>query len=324
MNTKTRTYPIPPHGSEGRYKGTKSGSRPPCRCETCCRGQRRANIRRELVRMNEGGNLVDNTVLQAHLKLLTDSGMTQGAISRQSGVSQTTISYIINGLTRGCQRDKANRLLALTPHTFDSISERPAIGAQRKMQALYAIGHGQLAISTASGMNVATISHLVNGRYSKIDGRTEAKADIAYKELAESRGTSKRAIGRARKSRWAPPAAWDDDTISNPNAFPDWTGHCGTDRGWWTHRLTDIPACPACEEAHLAWKAERRHLPHREFMVALGHARAAASGRGAAIAHDARELIAQGCDYDTAAERIGITRQHLQQELWRQREKTAA
>ncbi|WP_330173042.1 hypothetical protein OG875_05185 [Streptomyces sp. NBC_01498] len=318
-----RIYPTPPHGSEGRYKGTRSGSRPPCRCATCRRGQRLANVRRELVRMNEGGNLVDNAVLQAHLKTLTDSGMTQGAISRQSGVSQTTISYIVNGLTRGCQRDKADRLLALTPNTFDSISERPAVGAQRKMQALYAIGHGQLAISMVSGMNVATISHLVNGRYGKIDGRTDAKADLAYRKLAAAPGASKRAIGRAKKSHWAPAAAWDDDTIDDPAAVPNWTGHCGTDRGWWTHRQAGIPVCPACDKAHLAWKAERKHLPQRDLMIELGHARAAASGRGAAIAHDARELLAQGCDYDTAAARIGITRQHLTQELWRQRQEAA-
>ncbi|MFJ2676346.1 helix-turn-helix domain-containing protein [Streptomyces sp. NPDC087525] len=312
MNTR-----IPPHGSEGRYKGTRSGSRPPCRCQVCIRGNRLANIRRERARTSGQGNLVDCTVINEHLDRLKESGMSQMTIARQAGVSQTTISYIVNGKTRACQRDKAQRILAVTPGSFDLLSEMPMLAIQRKLQALYALGHGQLAIAAAGSLNHSTVSHIVNGRYSKIDGSTAAKAEAAYTKLSNTPGASWKAKARARKFQWAPPAAWDDDSFDDPNAHPDWTGHCGSDRGWWSHRLTGIPVCPPCDTAHTQWKADHRHLPHSDFMSAMGHARAAASNRGQSIAADGRELLGHGCDIDVAAARIGVTRQHLQQELIR-------
>jgi hypothetical protein len=139
-------------------------------------------------------------------------------------------------------------------------------------------------------------------------------------------GTYKKVRGVARAHGWAPPGAWDDDTIDDPTAHPEWTGHCGTDRGWWLHRLEDIPVCPSCEAAHAQWKAERAHLSHNERWSELGQARAQARTREADLATDARELMRYGADYEQAAGRLGVTRQHLQQALIRhpETEKAAA
>jgi len=72
-------------------------------------------------------------------------------------------------------------------------------------------------------------------------------------------GASPGGITRARRyaaeRRWAPPQAWDDDTIDNPDAFPDWTGQCGTPQGVGAHRRAGIPACDPCRRA----RNEARH-----------------------------------------------------------------
>jgi hypothetical protein len=54
---------------------------------------------------------------------------------------------------------------------------------------------------------------------------------------------------RATAAGWAPAAAWDDDTIDDPAAIPQWTGHCGTAKGVDLHARHDIPLCPPCQGA---------------------------------------------------------------------------
>ncbi|MEV0917885.1 hypothetical protein AB0I93_26955 [Streptomyces sp. NPDC049967] len=309
------TRRTPPHGSEGRYRGTRSGSRPPCRCTTCIRGNRLAGIRRERVRLAGQSNLIPAQELAAHIATLTESGMSQCAIARAANVSQTTISYIINGRIRSSQRDKGERLLAVRPGTQDDISDQPILASRRRLQALYAIGHGQLSIASNSDINHSTVSHVVNGRYETVNGAFAARVRDVYSELSKTAGPSIKARRRAERAGWAPPAAWDDERLDDPTAHPEWTGHCGSDRGWWMHTLQKLPMCQPCETAHEQWKTEHRGLPAGQFQAALMTSRASASSRGTDIATDGRELMRLGCDAEQAAARLGITRQHLQQEL---------
>jgi hypothetical protein len=70
-----------------------------------------------------------------------------------------------------------------------------------------------------------------------------------------------RARNLAHAYRWAPVGAWDDDTIDSPDAFPDWTGACGTPRGYRAHSTHRIPLCDPCREAGSAERRERRTTP---------------------------------------------------------------
>ncbi|MCQ9186232.1 hypothetical protein KMT30_45815, partial [Streptomyces sp. IBSBF 2953] len=74
-------------------------------------------------------------------------------------------------------------------------------------------------------------------------------------------GASQGGITRARRHAlahgWAPVGAWDDDTIDDPGAHPDWTGKCGTTEGFWAHRYIDAPACGPCRDAFNASERER-------------------------------------------------------------------
>lgn len=308
---------IPPHGSEARYKGTRTGSRPPCRCKTCARGNRLAGVRRERVRLAGQSNLTPVPVLAAHVAVLSESGLSQCAIARAAQVSQSTISNIMNGKLRSCLRSKGERILAVRPGVHDEISERSALGSARRLQALYAIGHGAIAISSTFDINHATVSQIVNGRYQLINGSIAVRVQEIYDRLSRTPGPSKHARTRAAQAGWAPPAAWDDEDMDNPAAAPEWTGCCGTDRGWWMHSLQRIPGCARCNAAHKQWKADHRGLERSAFQAALMKSRASASSRGSDIAEDGRELMRLGHSYEAAAARLGVTRNHLQQELIR-------
>jgi plasmid maintenance system antidote protein VapI len=313
----TTTKPLPPHGSERRYKGTRNGSRPPCRCDKCKRANRLAAIARERNRLNGIPNMISRDILLPHIRMLTASGMSQELIARRAQVAQTTISYLVIGRNQSCQRDKALRILAVQPGVFDDIAERPALTSTRQLQALYAIGHSRITIAANTGLHEATISDIANGKYTKVDGSTATAITLAYRRLGEVHGTSWKSRLRAREEGWAPPAAWDDDTIDDPEAAPEWTGYCGTDRGYWTHRLQNIPGCPRCEAAHQQWLSEHAHLDGKTRNKLVFAQRAAASTREAALAEDARELMRLGADHENAAARLGVTRQHLQQALLR-------
>ncbi|WP_405747710.1 helix-turn-helix domain-containing protein [Streptomyces canus] len=313
--------PIPPHGSEARYKGTRFG-RPPCRCKLCTRANRLAGIRRARARAAGEELLVSCDILLPHVQKLQASGMSQALIARRAGISQTTVSYIINGVIRSCQRGKALGLLAVQPGQFDERAERPAIGACRRARALYAIGHGRESISATCGLSVCTIGQIANGRYNHIDGRIDAAIRLAYRTLGDTPGPSRKAIHRAASQQWAPVGAWDDDRIDDPAATPDWTGHCGSDRGFWMHRNQKLPMCARCETAHTEWLAERVDLAPRQLNREKFQARSAAASREADLAHDARELMRFGADTEQAATRLRVTRQHLQQALLRHPEDT--
>ena len=121
----------------------------------------------------------------------------------------------------------------------------------------------------------------------------------------------------ARRNGWAPPGAWDDDQIDDPQAHPEWTGECGTDRGYWVHRRQQLPMCTRCETAHEKWLTEHADLAPQARNQLQFAARISASSREADLATDARELLRLGVGIEQAAERHGVTRNHLQQALLR-------
>jgi hypothetical protein len=267
------------------------------------------------------------------------AGVSSQRIAEYAGIS----SAIVGGLiyTRGHSRGPAQQIRLVNAQRIFSVRAENIVayyvdptGTHRRLQALMANGWPQMRLGPHIGRHPVYVNALLN--QSNIYGVTAVAVAAAYDRLwnqdprqhGVTEGTYKKVRGLARARGWAPPGAWDDDTIDDPNAHPDWTGHCGTDRGWWLHRLEDIPVCQPCETAHSAWKAERAQLTKEQRWQELGQARATARSREADLAHDARELLRYGADIEQAAERLGVTRQHLQQAMLRhpetQPERTAA
>ncbi|MFF0277504.1 hypothetical protein [Streptomyces sp. NPDC004330] len=294
--------------------------------------------RRRLMAYGQWQPMVDAEPARQHALRLQAGGLSIAAQAAKIGVPVPTLCGLLYGKnpyppSKRIRPETAAAILSFTP-TLDDYpagARIDATGTVRRIRALAHLGWTSPTINDRLPCSAARTIEQV-GRSPKLTVQVARSVRAVYRELsnvaAEETGVTPWIAQRRRNyaiaQGWAPPAAWDDDTIDDPNAQPDWTGFCGSDRGWWTHRLEKIPACQPCQDAHDDWLQERKHLSPADRYRALGVARGEASNRGAAIAEDARELMRLGADYETAAARIGITRNHLQQELLRHPEPAAA
>jgi hypothetical protein len=88
------------------------------------------------------------------------------------------------------------------------------LGAKRRVQALQAIGWSMNMLETRLGRSRSYLSALMT-RDSMTPATFEAIADL-YDQLSMTPGTSRRAIGDAKRGGFVPPLAWDD--IDNDEA----------------------------------------------------------------------------------------------------------
>lgn len=272
------------------------------------------NAKHRMDRQHQGiSGLIAGHVVAAHLNACITAGWTRREIASTSGVSVRAIRYIINGQPT-VQHHNATRLLAIRPEDSPRV---PAGGVIRRVKALARAGYPIDWTGQQIGCSHRHIYEILNGTVTLVDRRFAERLADLYRRNEATPGPSNPARIAAKARDWAGPDGWDADSIDDPNAHPDWTGHCGTDHGWWLHKINGIPVCARCNEAHAVWLAERKDLPSRERLRQLALAKGDASNRGACLAHDGRELMRHGLDYEQAAERLGITRQHLQQELLR-------
>ncbi|MFD7861822.1 hypothetical protein [Streptomyces sp. NPDC059783] len=288
-----------------------------------------ARRRRRLIGYNQWQPFVDATPVRNHVQAIRATGMSVKNLSAVTGVSISTLDHLLYGSGKfppaaRIRPDSARTLMAFWPVLDDYVDGATidATGTRRRLQALASIGWPVTSIHRSIGFgNVKTIEH---GRHAtQVTARLARAVRTLYTSVAgrpaEENGITPWVAARCRRQassfKWVGPEAWDDDTIDDPATQAEITGCCGTDRGWWMHTLQKLPMCEPCETAHLRWKADHQGLSRNEYMSALATARAASTSRGPDIAHDGRELMRLGCDYDQAAARLGVSKQHLQQEL---------
>lgn len=136
-----------------------------------------------------------------------------------------------------------------------------AAGTIRRVQALAAAGYPLGRLSNWVGVSEYRLTLVLNSP--TVPVVTARLVASLFNRLALTDPTQhgisphsvSRAKARAAAAGWAPEAAWDDDTIDDPAAIAQWTGHCGTARGVDLHARHDIPLCPPCRAA-----LERRRL----------------------------------------------------------------
>jgi plasmid maintenance system antidote protein VapI len=293
-----------------------------CRLPECVRESYRYEKHLALDLARGRRRQINATQTRAHAERLVAANWTHGQIAEAAHVARSVIGSLLDG------RPKVRSSTALAVLSIP-IGPPPvpvvgvdATGSMRRIQALMTIGHNCQTIARHTAVSDDKITRIAAGWFTTVSPQTASAIARAFRALVAAPGTSSRARGHARRNNWHGPLAWDD--IDDPNAVPDWTGHCGTDRGWWLHRLEKIPVCPPCQAAHEQWKTEHAHLTQQERWAELGLARAQARTREADLATDGRELMRLGLDYEQTAERLGVTRNHLQQAMLRHPEAMAA
>jgi hypothetical protein len=140
----------------------------------------------------------------------------------------------------------------MTSHSEGTV---PATGTIRRVQALAVAGWPLSRQAREAGLSPSSLARLMTATTVPVaTARTVAAVYDRY-SLA-SPGLHGVALVHARAARarataagWAPHGAWDEDTIDDPTAIPNWTGHCGTARGADLHERHGIPLCPPCQAA---------------------------------------------------------------------------
>ncbi len=245
-----------------------------CRCYTCAVavGQYNAN-RAKAMTAGTWQPWTDAEPVRVHIRHLQSCDMGLRAIAAAADIDRKQLQSILRGRPeRGTgPQEKVRPALAVAvlgvEPTLDNLAAGciiSAIGTTRRLQALVAAGWPQQRIAEDMGWLPTNVSQLMRATTVTVKNARLVRAvyDRLWNVDPATRGASPRGIEdakkRAQQERWAPVGAWDDDTIDDPAAFPDWTGLCGTPPGYTAHRTYYIPMCEPCREAAAEHRRARR------------------------------------------------------------------
>ena len=208
-----------------------------CRCIPCSQANSAAEHRRRRLRAyGRYDKYVDAGPVREHLAYLAASGIGRKRVALLAGVGSGTLADILYGHggrtpTRRVTREVAAKVLAVTatPAVLAPGAQIPNIGTARRLQALMTLGWSRAQLAGRVGVNASGFRFLLHGTHGTTVA-TAAATVAAYDELWQTTppGAGRHERTRATRSRnyaarhgFAPPMAWDDDTIDDPDATPD-------------------------------------------------------------------------------------------------------
>ncbi|GGS96885.1 hypothetical protein [Streptomyces violaceus] len=245
-----------------------------CRCYVCgfARAQYDDN-RNRAIAYGTWQPWVDADPVRVHTRHLQSCGMGLRAIAAAAGVDRKRLQSIVSGRPeRGTgPQEKVRPALAAAVLSVEPTLENLApstligpLGTRRRLHALVAVGWPQQYLAAALGVTPNNFGVMLQREHVLVR-RALAVRDLydrVWRADPAEHGATTAGISRARRyaaeRRWAPVGAWDDDTIDDPAAFPDWTGQCGTLEGYRAHRTLGISSCQPCRDAKAAYVRERR------------------------------------------------------------------
>lgn len=195
---------------------------------------------------------------KAHLEQLRTDGMSIKQISRESGVAPVTISRILDG--HRTRESTQTKLLAVEPGPCQISDDTPdmalvnSAGTRRRLRALVVRGWTGSRIAERMGCTATNINLAL--RKSE-DDPTVARFARTVRDLYEdlwdqeppcnNRQERARVVQistAARERGWAPPMAWDEESIDDPNAQPaQWQEVTDLGSGRRRMHLDDLEDC---------------------------------------------------------------------------------
>jgi len=185
-----------------------------CGCQTCATGRYRRRILREL-RRNGAPAYVDSAPVFAHIAELKQFGWYQSTIAKAIG---RHTGYLYQDPRPSRMRSEyAIPALALTSPGLYAWAQGtvivPAIGAQRRWQALAAIGWRREDVFGKHETKFMNRAHMTAMMWHLVAEK--------YDELSMTRGPSSAGAALARSKEWLPPLVWDPETIDDPRTLPE-------------------------------------------------------------------------------------------------------
>lgn len=210
-----------------------------------------------------------------HLWKLIDAGMTRDKIAEKARVSRaTTIHGILDPEREFVRALTAAKILSVpVPEIHDPGADIarlvPAIGIQRRLQALVANGYEQLYLARRLNVVWQTVSLTINGNRDSVRVDFARAVHELFCELEVVPGGNRRATLWAQRRGWHPPFAWDHDTIDDPAAEPS-LPEARTD--WFDSflelREMGIPPRLAAKRVGVPWENVAQRLRRIEKRVA--------------------------------------------------------
>ena len=220
------------------------------RCPACQLAALRYNKRRlnTHLRAQHRIGIVPAAPAAAHLHALAAAGFTWQMLATHAGVSIDTIRRIAHGAQR-THRRVHEQILTVPIPTLIHPSGRyiDPTGSRRRIQALQALGWPLTTLGAHINVPYTELSALTY-RHHHTTAHRAATIEHLYNQLSMTPGPSQRARAHAQAHGYAPPLAWDDDTITNPNAQPHTDAHTDTPR---TTATTNTQARPGTPWARL-------------------------------------------------------------------------
>lgn len=236
--------------------GTRICARPGCSAPATTRDWCESDYRRQL-RMGRGGYR-DAGPSRLHVRRLRALGWTYERIHSQSGVSARQARAVELGEYRRVRFDTAQRLLAVPLTRAPSHRGVDHAGTTRRLQALQWMGWPAHEVAARVGSTQRTISTIKNR--GGLSANLAARIADLYNELSHVQGPSKVAAARARGAGHSPPAAWDDETIDDPQAQPAGVGYRPAQRQevYLDARRIGYQPWEAAGKAGVSWSTARK------------------------------------------------------------------
>lgn len=131
-----------------------------------------------------------------------------------------------SGYTGGCRCDgctaaKVRNQTVLRMRMMQGPLKVPALGVQRRINSLRAGGWPLDKIAAELGVGMGSMSSLLYKQRDTVTRTMYNRVAAVFDRLGATPGPSSETARRALAHGYAPPAAWDDDTIDDPAAKPD-------------------------------------------------------------------------------------------------------
>jgi hypothetical protein len=236
-----------------------------CRCYTCAAARSRYDENRtKAITAGTWQPWTSASPVREHLAHLRSCGMGLRTIASLARVDRQRLHAVIGGRPeRGTPpQDKVRPALAaavlaveVTLETLAPTTLMSPVGVRRRCHALVALGWPQQHLAAHLGMTPSNFSSMLARPHVLVRRHLQVLAmyDALWKADPAAAGATSTGMSRARAYAadrgWAPPGAWDDDTIDIPDALPDWTGVCGTPAGVSAHKRLGVPVCDPCRGA---------------------------------------------------------------------------
>ena len=163
---------------------------------------------------------VDAEPTRARLAELAAAHVPIRALARAAALSDTGVKAILDGSRTHVQQLTAARVAKTSLrgiYAEQHSGHVPRAGAVRRVQALMAMGWSHQELDRAGVPNTA---RLLTGTGNLVTIQRWREISELYDRLSMTPGPSPQTRGWAKTLGYAPPLAWDEDTIDDPRAQP--------------------------------------------------------------------------------------------------------